>query len=367
MKNQRKYTGLALIISYLGILSCTAPAGIAPESKPLVEAVYASGYVQSKGEIQLKSQAEGILRTQYVQEGDVVKKGQKLFEIIGVTQDARLANAETAYSLARRNSASTSPLLQEMENAVELAKENYLADSVNFVRYANMWKEKATSKQSFDQAQTAYQASRISWVKSKNTLDAKKDQVEKELDAALRELKSAQEERGFYEVTSDRDGIFFQSEKEVGELVRKGEVLGVIGLDEGFMANLKIDEQDISRLQPGQKVIFKIDAYPGKTFAGKVEKIYSKIDSKDQMLRVDAVFEDALPGKYTGLALEANIVIQEKEATWVIPGNYLLPGDTLLVLQDGQESKVKVKPGIRTLTEVEILSGVDAKTKLVKQ
>ncbi|WP_057935690.1 efflux RND transporter periplasmic adaptor subunit [Algoriphagus resistens] len=348
------------------LVSCGNGETLSPQIKPLTEAVYASGYIQSKGEFELTAQSEGILKKQLVEEGGYVEAGQALFEIASTAQEARLANAQNLYELASKNSSSTSPLLAEAQNAVELSWEQYQADSINYIRYTNLWNEKATSQSKYDAAVTAFNSSKLSWVQSKNKLENRRDQLKIERDQAYQQLLSAREESGFYTVKAEQPGIFFQSGKEPGELVRKGDLLAVLGLEGGFIANLKVDEQDISRLRIGQKVMLKIDAYPDSIYRANLEKIYTKVDPRDQMLRVDAAVQDKLPGKYTGLALEANIVTRKKDSALVIPRNLLMEGDSVKVEKDGEEQKVKVEIGLRTLSELEILSGIDRNTKLIK-
>jgi len=358
------YPCLYLIFPVL--LSCGNGETISPVVKPLTEAVYTSGYIQSRGEFKLTSQSEGILKKQLVEEGDYVEAGQALFEIASTAQETRLANAQNLYELANKNIGVNSPLLAEAKNTVELAWEQYQADSINYVRYTNLWNEKATSQSKYDAAVTAFNSSKLSWIQSKNNFENRQDQLKIERDQAYQQLLSAREESGFYTVKADQPGIFFQSGKEPGELVRKGDLLAVLGLEGGFIANLKVDEQDISRLRPEQKVMLKIDAYPDSMYEAKLEKIYTKVDPRDQMLRVDAAVQDMLPGKYTGLALEANIVTRTKESALVIQRNLLLEGDSVLVEKDGEEQKVKVETGLRTLSEVEVLSGIDQNSKLIK-
>ncbi|MDR7131870.1 HlyD family secretion protein [Algoriphagus sp. 4150] len=348
------------------LVSCGNGETLSPQIKPLTEAVYASGYIQSRGEFELTAQSEGILKRQLVEEGDYVDAGQALFEIAGIAQEARLTNAQNLYDLANKNSGSNSPLLAEAQNAVGLAWEQYQADSINYVRYTNLWNEKATSQAKYDAAVTAFNSSKLSWAQGKNNLENRWDQLKNERDQAYQQLLSAREESGFYTVRAEQPGTFFQRGKEAGEVVRKGDLLAVLGLEGGFIANLKVDEQDISRLETGQKVLLKIDAYPDGMYEAKLEKIYTKVDTRDRMLRVDAAVQDQLPGKYTGLALEANIVTREKDSALVIQRNLLMQGDSVMVEKDGEEKKVKVEIGLRTLSEVEILSGIDRDTKLIK-
>lgn len=347
--------------------SCSEPATQTPQTKSVTEAVYASGYLEALDQAEIRAQAEGILLQSFVSEGEQVRKGQLLFTLSGVALDSRLQSAQLNYEIARRNTSESSPVLEEARKNVAIANEQFLIDSLAWVRQSNLFQKKAASQSQYENAQKAFESSRQSLQRSHSQLKSKQDQVIRELEISQKELKMVQDELDFYEVKSDRDGIFYESPFTPGEFVKKGDILAVIGSDRGYLGSLKIDEKDISRVNQGQQVLLEMDAFPGKTFAAIVTKIYTRIDPIDQMLRVDATFQDSLPASLTGLALEANILIREKKDALVIPGNLLLPGDSVLLLQDGKEQKIKVETGIRTLSEVEILKGLSPESKLIKR
>jgi HlyD family secretion protein len=129
---------------------------------------------------------------------------------------------------------------------------------------------------------------------------------------------------------------------------------------------LNVDELDVQKVKAGQEALVKIDAYPNKVFKTVVSKVYPMVDRKQQAVRVDAELKEALPGSFSGLALEANIIIRKKDAAIVIPKSSLLPGDSVRIKTDDGEMLIKVKKGIETLDEVEIIDGLDT-SKLIVQ
>jgi len=358
------------IFPFLAILagfSCSQPDTQTMERKHLIEAVYASGIIEAVGQFELRSQSEGILVDILVEEGERVDANQELFLVSSPSQAARLSNLEVTYELALRNAGRGSPPLLELEQAVAQAKEKYLLDSVNYSRYKALLDQKATSQSAYDIARNAFESSKIAWKRNMTLLEAARDQRKKDLQLASIELKAAREEDGFFRVVSQQPGVLFQVEREQGEFVRRGDLLGVLGGIDGYIARLRVDEKDISRIKQGQQVLLKIDAYPDRNYTAVLSKIYAKVDPRDQLLPVDAALIEPLPGDFTGLALEANIIIREKEDAWVIPRNLLHDGDSVLILKDGEQRKIKVELGLRTLSEVEIVSGLDAETQLVKR
>jgi len=188
-----------------------------------------------------------------------------------------------------------------------------------------------------------------------------------ELQNTQSNLQVARDESAHYTVKSQIKGTLLKMLKEPGELVKRGEPIAVVGRLDQFYLRLKVDELDIQRVKAGQEILVKIDAYPKRIFKAKVTKIYPTVDSRDQSLRVDAQLTDTLPGYYSGLALEANIIINQKNKTLVIPRTLLLPGDSVAVNQDGDARKVKVTKGVETLSEVEIISGLNPNSQLLTE
>src|SRR5690242_15050284 len=102
------------------LAACNGNNGfVTPQSKPLIEAVYASGFVVAQNEYQVFSQVDGYLATKLVEDGDMVKKGDPLFIIESGQQSARFRIAKENYDLAARNNRGDSPVLQELKAMVE--------------------------------------------------------------------------------------------------------------------------------------------------------------------------------------------------------------------------------------------------------
>ncbi|MFN7380217.1 MAG: hypothetical protein ACK5UB_21535 [Pseudanabaena sp.] len=106
----------------------------------------------------------------------------------------------------------------------------------------------------------------------------------------------------------------------------------------------------------------KADAYPDKIFKARLSKIYPLVNVRQQALQIDAELIDALPQSFSGLAVEANIIIRENAKALTVPTQAILPGDSVWVEEKGKPLKKKVQTGIRTFDEVEIVNGVDSQT-----
>jgi HlyD family secretion protein len=354
------------ILLIFSIVACQRDQQIIkPEKKPLMEAIYASGFVVARDEYQVFAQAEGYLSAKLVQDGDTVRRGDALFIIEADQQSARYRIARENYDMALANYGKGSPVINELNAAVDAARTKMQFDSLNFVRYSNLLKSNATTRADYDRIKLQFDNSKNEYILQKSRLSKTQNQLYIELQSAKSQLQIAGDESGRYTVRSQINGRVFKTMKERGELVRRNEAVAIIGMDNAFYLQLNVDELDVQRLKVGQQVLAKIDAYPGKVFQARVSKIYPMINQQQQSIRVDADLTVPLPGNFSGLALEANIVIRKKDDALVIPKAALLPGDSLNIKTDDGLKKIKIIRGIETLDEVEIVEGLESTESLI--
>lgn len=354
-----------ILLGLLTLAACQKTDSVQPQVKPLMEAVYASGFVVSDQEYQVFSQADGILKEVIKPEGTELKSGEGILVLESQQQDARYAIAQESYKLARKNAGKGSPVLIESENALRNVQSKFKLDSMNFVRFTNLIQQRATTQLEYDRAKLTFENSKNDLLTARKRLERAQNEMSLALQQAENQWKIAAEESGNYIVRSKLDGMVFRITKEKGELVRRGELIAVVGQKEKFHLELSVDELDVKRVKEGQKVIVKIEAYTGQLFHGVITKVYPLVDVRQQSLKVEASLEENLPGWFSGLAVEANIVVQQKDKALVISKSLLLPGDSLWMEDMDGKRKVKVKKGIETLEEVEILEGVTPDTKLI--
>ncbi|MBL7858011.1 MAG: efflux RND transporter periplasmic adaptor subunit [Cyclobacteriaceae bacterium] len=354
------------LLALIALSSCRqSKEEIRPQVKPLIEAVYASGFVVAKDAYQVFVQVDGYLTSKLVEDGDSVKKGDPIFILESGQQSARFRIAKENYEQVLRNSREDSPVLRELKAMLETARTKMMFDSTNLVRYTNLLKQNATSKVEYDRNKLQYENSRNEFLLQSSRYAKMRDQLRVELQNSLSQLQIASDESGRYIVRSEVNGKVFQTMKDKGELVRRNEVIAILGQDDAFFIQLNVDELDIQRVKKGQTVVVKIDAYADRLFTAIVDKIYPMVNAQQQSLRVDATLTEPLPGAFTGLALEANIIIQKKESAIVIPKTVLLPGDSVLIKSTGGVNKVRILKGIETLDEVEVTQGIDSTDLLI--
>ncbi|HJW28914.1 MAG TPA: efflux RND transporter periplasmic adaptor subunit, partial [Saprospiraceae bacterium] len=143
-------------------------------------------------------------------------------------------------------------------------------------------------------------------------------------------------------IRSDCDGMIFQTLKEEGEAVHALEPLIVIGNSSDRLIRLAVDQEDVSKIQPGQLVLVRSDITGDTIMEGKVSKIYPLMNEANQTFRVDAVFNHPMQLPFIHNSIEANIVIQKKDHALVLPVYAMTEGDSVAVKLNNRVRKVKI-------------------------
>jgi HlyD family secretion protein len=123
-----------------------------------------------------------------------------------------------------------------------------------------------------------------------------------------------------------------------------------------------VDELDIAKVQVGQSAQITLDALPGKRYRGKVTAIAPEGTVKNDIATFSVTVQIEEPqGILAGMTASAEIVVAQKDGALLLPAQavHSRSGQSFVsILKDGRPQEVEVQTGIRTATEVEILSGL---------
>lgn len=251
----------------------------------LVSLVTASGEIKPTTYTNVQAQGFGRITEILVQEGDRIKKGERL-----LIQDSIQANADVQAQAAALNSSESGILAAEAGSKAAQAdlltqKANLEKAKLDYERGQGLFKDGLIPKQDFDQRKTTFDAA----VAAVDSAAAKVSQLKAQL-----EQSRAQENQTKAVLTHTRDilnkttyvspidGIVSYLPVRLGEYV----VPGIQNSNGSFLmtlsdmsivtAEVKVDETDIVNVRMGQDADVTIDAVPGKIFHGKVTAIGSQ-------------------------------------------------------------------------------------------
>lgn len=336
---------------------------IKPVKKELVQAVYASGKIYPLNNYKVSGKLSGYVQRIHVKIGDRVLAGDPLITIENLQSDLNVSSAKNLYELAQQNVRENEGLLYGARQDVASARTRMELDSLNFARFSNLLKDNSISQAAYDQAKTQYQLSRQQYVKMLNTLENTRQRVGIELRNARNQYESQMLNKRDYTIYSVITGKVYDMVPEEGQMITPGMTLLEVGDANIFEVDLDVDETDITLLKPDQEVIFMIDAYEDMFFKGRVLSIYPRISPGNKTSKVVASLDAGSRSLYSGMSVEANIVVARKKDALVIPREYLIE-NRKVKLKNGE--LVTIKKGAQDLESVEVLAGIGAETEIVK-
>jgi len=333
-----------------------------PSHEELVEAVYSSIVIEPVDAYKVNSSITGYIDEVYFNEGDFVKKGDLLFLISNKPIELNEQNAELNYELLKDSYDGAANLIEEMKLDQKSSKMKMMNDSVNYQRFKMLFDKNACSKFELDNASMAYELSKNTYLSVSKRIIRKEKELKNQINQSKNNLNASSLKTKDYYIRSNIDGKLFQTFKEKGEFVSMQEPIAIVGNAQNYKLKMLIDEVDISKVTIGQKVLVTLEAYKSKVFEAKITKIAPKMDAQTQTFEIEAVFVQQPSRLYMGLTGEGNIVINEKKKALVIPREYLLPGNKV----ETENGMVKVKTGLSNWSFIEIVSGLDENTIILK-
>jgi len=335
---------------------------ILPEQQKITESVYSSVTIQPDSLYQVYAAVSGILEKNLVNEGDSVRKGSPILQIINSAPKLNAENAALNLRLARENYSGNNAVLKSLKDEIEAARLRSKNDSINYFRQKKLWEQNIGSEVEYENRKLAYELSSNQLQVLKNQFERSKTELATKVEQAINNYKTATINTGDFTVKSEINGTVYALYKEPGEIVNSMEPLAAVGSSGHFLVEMLVDEVDIVKLHKNQQALITLDAYGSEVFEARVNKIYPKKDERTQTFMVEAVFKDPPPTLYPGLAGEGNIVVQEKENALTVPKTYLIEGNKLQT----ETGMVEVTLGLQNLERAEVLSGIDADTYILK-
>ncbi|MBN8701945.1 MAG: efflux RND transporter periplasmic adaptor subunit [Bacteroidetes bacterium] len=337
-----------------------------PIRKSLTQAVYASGKLFPINHYKVYSKLPGYVAHIHVKVGDTVGVNQPLVTIKSEISDYNVNTAKNLLELASKNVSENSPMLTSVKQEVASAKTKYELDSTNYARYSNLFKENAISKQQLDIAKTTFDVSKQTYLKAYSTFLSTKDRLYTEYENAKIQYEAQLSNKGDYIISSTIKGRVYDIAVKEGDLANSQLVLMEVGDNKNFEVELSVDETDIGLVKKNQEIVYLIDAFKNETYKGVVVEAYPRISQGNKTSKVIGSIQLKNDiAAFSGLSVEANIIIERKENALVIPREFIIENNKVKVR--GTKDLITITKGAEDLEFVEILSGIDEDTELEKK
>lgn len=352
------------IVTALAITMAMASCGkktitTQPVRKDISELVFATGVLKADNEYNLTAQSEGYITAIYFDEGDEFKAGKTMAVIdnkqavVNATQSDRLLN------IAKNNASASSPLFQQVKANIAAAKEKIEQDKIQVERYRKLFESNSIAKVEYENVQ-------LNLANSTAALKVLVEQYNNLQIQANQQVEIQKQQSGvnnsivvYNRVVTVVGGKVYKKRKQLGDYVRKGDVIAEIGNPSKIYAYLSIDESNISKVKISQPVIIQFNTDKKINYDGIITEIYPAFDEQTQSFYCRAEFTKEPEFKISGTQLQGNIIIGDKKNVLVIPRNFLNYGNKVRIKGKGE---IQVETGFISNDWVEILKGIDENT-----
>ncbi|MBN2431960.1 MAG: efflux RND transporter periplasmic adaptor subunit [Acidobacteria bacterium] len=372
---------------------------VAVQSGEMVCSVVATGKIEPVTKIDVKSKASGIIQQFYVDEGDMVERGQVLLELDRQELEASVREAR-AHVMARQ--ALLEKAAAEMKSAalaLEKAKEEARNQDLEFARreyerIKEVYDAQLVAKSDLDMVEQRFRAEEVrDNVLKKNVLlreaeyytsETAVHQARADLHAGEAALQRAEENLRYATIRSPIAGLVLKRHLEEGDAVSSILQLGsnatlimVVGDTRELYFKGDVDESDVGEIHTGQPVRLTVETYRDRRFEGEVFRISPMGLEEDNVTRFEVRVR--LLSEHTDLRVNmsanAEIILARKADVLQIPETALVYDENKaafvdLIHQTGEEQLVRRVPvdvGISNGSRVEVIRGLSGEDRVVLQ
>ncbi len=356
----------------LAVLLCTLIAGLgysytrgspgptyitAPvERGSIATLVRASGTVEAVVSVDVSSQLSGLISDVFVNFNDTVKKGQPLAQLDQEIFAARVNEASAAMKVAEATArvqkaavdragievenAHTAKRLAELQVVSLRAKqdelERDLQRKVQLARTGSGTERDLTQMQAQRDAGAADLRASVEQIRMKaeaiTIAEAERQMADANLDnaRAVIEQRKASVDQARLDLArtvlrAPIDGVIIKRDVNPGQTVAvslDAKTLFKIANDLREMeVHGKIDEADVGKLRVGQRADFSVDAYPDRTFTGRVLKIRKAPDIVQNVVTYEAIISAQNPDLLLlpGMTAQLQILVSDTGEVLKIP------------------------------------------------
>jgi HlyD family secretion protein len=333
-----------------------------PKISDIIEAVYASGIIKSKNQYSVFPQVNGIILSSPVKQGDKVKKGDILFIIKNENAKLNRENANLSKDLAIWNLQGEK--LNELNSNIRSAKIKLQNDSIIYFRQVRLWNNDVGTKAELETVTLAYENSKENYKTSQLRFNEYKRQLEFTKNQSLKNYTISKNNEDDFIIRSAINGTVYSIKKEVGEMATTQNPVAILGSSDNFIGELEIDENDIAKVKNGMKVLVTMDSYKNEVFEGTIVKINPFMNEASRTFTIEMDFLKAPSPLFPNLTLEANVILAKKEKTLLIPRDFLLNDNSVLL--ENKEIR-KIKTGLRDYVNIEVIDGLKSTDILLKE
>ncbi len=265
--------------------------------------------VEAEETADVYTRTTGLVRRVLAEEGDQVRAGQVLVELMD--DDLKLSEAD--------------------------ARVNYQKLESQFRRKEEMFSRKLLSNEEYEQQKYGLEQARIGWERAKLAL-------------------------AHASVRSPVDGVVAERIVKLGDRIGPSNKLYVLVNMERLIARVHVPGREMRNLSVGRPAVITTDFLPDSTLRGRVMRVSPVVDPGSGTFKVTLELHNTDGQLRPGMFVKSHIVTETHEHAVLVPKRAVVYDDELphvFVVEDSTASKVKLEVGFEDSNHLEVLSGIE--------
>ncbi|MBP7842637.1 efflux RND transporter periplasmic adaptor subunit [Candidatus Woesebacteria bacterium] len=322
-----------------------------------------TGEIATTSQVSVNSTITGFVSEVYVENGEQVQRGDKLFYVQSNATAEERSSAYASYLKAKDSLEAAKSSAYSLESSMWKAHETFEEDSLDT--------EKSVDDPIYIETQREWLAAEKKYIDQKAVISQAQAGVTSAWYAYQATIDGA--------VTAPIAGKVVNMSVANGQQVSSTDAALLIKSDSDTWVTVTITETDISDVLVGQKAIVSIDALDGREISGEVKRVdeigtvtsgvvtYSAYIS---LADDEQTAQNELAGVLPAMTVQVDIEASRAENVVVVPNGAIKPykgGKAVQVVdkQSGELLYMPIEIGIVGITETEVISGISEGDEIV--
>jgi membrane fusion protein (multidrug efflux system) len=168
-------------------------------------------------------------------------------------------------------------------------------------------------------------------------------------------------------VPSTLNGVVGRVYLDRGADVTPNTPVALIADVSAVIAKADVPERYAGRVRNGQDVRVRVEAFPERTFQGRVSRVSPVVDPATRSAYMEVLLDNSSGLLRSGMFANLSIVVTAKAGALAVPIEAVTDGSgpSIFVIKDGKAVKREVVEGLKTETHVEIKEGLSPGEEVV--
>ncbi len=333
---------------------------VTAEKGTITKAVVATGEIRPLAEAEVKSKLGGVVRRFFAEEGEAVKKGRRLAEIVPTATPEELVYAREAVKTSQYRLDQSRRIVKRLEG---LAGKDLVSDAEIEEAETQLSIDEARHDAALAELEVLEQGSAVPKAAGSEsrapTASALSDMIIASPINGIVLSRNVDEGSSVIPLSSAYGGTSLMTLADVSSMHFEGDV----------------DESDVAKISEGMAAKVFVDAFPETVFTGILTKIAPQGVKAEGVVNfnVEAELDGDTGALRTGMSADVQLVLRERIDVLTLPeGAVIYEGDSTFVevldgAAKGGRMRTPVEVGLSDGIRTEIIKGLDEGQTVVLQ